>query len=158
MVKVGFQTPFAYLPLIGGGSEIGGLKRVPPCQISDFPPSSTFHHVSSTQCHPSPSLSPFLSPTCHLLPRVPPHIFSSVATSPMSYSSSLLSLLSSICMVIPKAPPPYLSHPLVPRAPCHFHLCSIHTLWHFSSSVTAPPHPPREGLVHVCLLGLLVAV
>jgi hypothetical protein len=31
-VKVGFWTPFAYLPLIGGGggSGIGGLKPPPP--------------------------------------------------------------------------------------------------------------------------------
>jgi hypothetical protein len=32
MVKVGFQTPFAYLPLIGGGGgpELDGLKWAPP--------------------------------------------------------------------------------------------------------------------------------
>jgi hypothetical protein len=73
--------------------------------------------------------SHFLTPTCHL--------------AAMCLVSSLSHFTSSS---VSNSPPPlYLSHPLSPDtypiAPCHFHLCPIHTPWHFSSGVTAPPHP-----------------
>jgi hypothetical protein len=58
-VKVGFRTPFSYLPLIGWGLQNWWLKASPPCHIFDF-----LHHPPSAIClpiHISPPLSDILA-------------------------------------------------------------------------------------------------
>jgi hypothetical protein len=157
-VKVGFRTPFAYLPLIAGGDRNWWLKEPPPLSHLLFPPLSTFRHVSSTQGHPGPSLSPFLTPTYHLLPSVPSHTIPLVATSPMSHCFFVLSLSSTNSSSSS-------SRPVTLWLPHHFPMALRLIVRYHSSRLSihmAPPHliillPPTMCLslspIHLHLYG-----
>jgi hypothetical protein len=163
-VKVGFRTPLAILPLIrGGGVQNWRFSADPILSHLQSPSPSTFHHTSSTQRHPGPSLSPFLVSTCHLLPGVLPLILQIILPPPSGpppcgfphhllmalrfvilCHSPLLSVhmaplhLTSTCMVVST---PY---PLVPRVLSIPHGTSHQVLQHHHPSTTSN-HVPQSS-------------